>query len=116
MAFSIFVQSREVCVPGSCQAKKEKEDTLTCSADVSGKKSCCHKLPIDKKDHSDDNSCDGDSCHCLGCLKVCITSPFLSFEYSEWFNRPGKRNTIRPVDFYVFDYTKDFYHPPQLLS
>ena len=116
LALSILVQARDVCVPGSCHKKAEEQTTLTCSADDSGKKSCCHKSHKGHQDSPDEGSCDNESCHCLGCLKVFITSPAFSFEYEEWNIRPMKKNTLRPVDFYVFDYTKDFYHPPQFLS
>ncbi|MBK6363589.1 MAG: hypothetical protein IPF52_08835 [Saprospiraceae bacterium] len=116
MAFSILVQARDVCVPGLCHSNKEKQEETTCSKDITGKKSCCQKNhPGDHKNH-DEGSCDGDICHCLGCLKVFITSPSFSFDYEENIIQPIKKNTLEPLDSYVFDYTKDFYHPPRILS
>lgn len=116
LVLSILVQARDVCIPGSCHKKAEERTTLTCKAEDSGRKSCCHKSHESHQDSPEDSSCDGDSCHCLGCLKVFVTSTVFSFYYEEKNIRPTKKNTGRPVDLYVFDYTTDFYHPPRFLS
>ncbi|MBK8623208.1 MAG: hypothetical protein IPN79_15970 [Saprospiraceae bacterium] len=117
LVFSIFTQAHKVCVPGSCRAEKQMTDiTISgCSTDDSGKKSCCHKKT--KQDKEDQNhSCDGDTCHCLCCVKVFITSPSLTFIMKEWVESPAKKDKILAEKVHTSDFSKDFYPPPRLLA
>ena len=116
LAFSILIQARDICVPGSCHSKKEKQEKSYCTPDIAGKKTCCHKPPVNQNENEDENSCSGESCHCLGCLKVFITSRTGLFEIKEFAVIPIKKNELNPVKFYFFHYTEECYHPPQILS
>jgi hypothetical protein len=112
LAFSILIQAHDICVPGVCHSKKEKQKEIHCSSDITGKKTCCHTSPVSQNENENDSSCGGETCHCLGCLKVFITSQTIYFEIPESFAIHFIKNEINPVKFYFFHYSEECYHPP----
>ena len=114
LAFSIFVQAKSLCVPGACHSKKDNQEEICSSLEEKGHGTCCH-AKHDKK-QSEDNSCDDDSCHCLGCIKVFVTTPAFYFDQTEWADQPEAKNELKPDVLSGLDYIFDFYHPPQVLA
>lgn len=112
LAFSILVQAKSLCVPGACHSKKDNQEEICSSVVEKGHGKCCHAKH--EKNQSEDNSCEDENCHCLGCIKVFITTPVLLFDHKDYVLQPEAKNDLKPQSMFGLDYIFDFYHPPQI--